>query len=737
MAESLGSAVLELTTDDSAFTDGVNKAEKGAKRLDKALDQAGRQSVNVGRRLSDLGGRVADMGRRLVSLRSAMVAAAGVGGFLLLEKAAVGAADQIGKTSARIGLTAEAFQEFQFAAERAGVDLEQFNQALTALVRRQGDAIAGNQGFIDAFKRIGISVQELRQLDTEQLFLRVADAMAEIPDVASRVAAADAVMSEAGRRLINVFEGGARSIQDVRAEARALGVVLSNDMVASAEVAADRIGDMEKVLSVAGQNIMLQFVPAMEAVADIITDPDFVAGVRTFADGIGRAVRELFGGGTALDQLKDKLVNLDARLARLRSPDTLTGLTSDAEADSEIVFFWLDGQKDRLQIIKELEAERLELLQQIRAEQEKAAAPAKVTRIDVEVPHQPPTDLEKALARLDVQIGVLTGRYAGLAEGTAEAAHAFGILDGAADYAASDIAGNLNPELAELDKRMRALAQARAAAQVIAETRTAAERYATTIEELNKLLKAGAIDQDTHARAVAKAKTELEAASEEGRETEEVVRTLGLSFESAFEDAVIGGAGIREVLAGIIEDIARLILRLLVVEPIVERIARAIKESQEGGSGGGGGGIFSTILGGVLNGIGGAFGGGSGLGAGGGALAFTNTPTSSVPTSFGFSAFAEGGRPPLGRASLVGEFGPELFIPDQSGTIIPNHALDSIGRGGGGNAYYIDARGADAAAIARLERTLVDELGPGRIEHRAVAAVVDARQRDPGLFGDR
>jgi hypothetical protein len=42
--------------------------------------------------------------------------------------------------------------------------------------------------------------------------------------------------------------------------------------------------------------------------------------------------------------------------------------------------------------------------------------------------------------------------------------------------------------------------------------------------------------------------------------------------------------------------------------------------------------------------------------------------------AFGGS-FANGGRPPLGKASLVGEQGPELFVPDQAGTVIPNHAL--------------------------------------------------------------
>jgi len=37
--------------------------------------------------------------------------------------------------------------------------------------------------------------------------------------------------------------------------------------------------------------------------------------------------------------------------------------------------------------------------------------------------------------------------------------------------------------------------------------------------------------------------------------------------------------------------------------------------------------------------------------------------------------FADGGRPPLGVPSIVGERGPEMFIPDQAGKIVPNHQL--------------------------------------------------------------
>lgn len=45
-------------------------------------------------------------------------------------------------------------------------------------------------------------------------------------------------------------------------------------------------------------------------------------------------------------------------------------------------------------------------------------------------------------------------------------------------------------------------------------------------------------------------------------------------------------------------------------------------------------------------------------------------------------AFADGGEPPVGVPSLVGEKGPELFIPHTAGTIIPN---DKLAMGSGGN----------------------------------------------------
>lgn len=45
----------------------------------------------------------------------------------------------------------------------------------------------------------------------------------------------------------------------------------------------------------------------------------------------------------------------------------------------------------------------------------------------------------------------------------------------------------------------------------------------------------------------------------------------------------------------------------------------------------------------------------------------------------GFPGYADGGNPAVNSPSIVGERGPELFVPRTAGTIIPNHALAGVG----------------------------------------------------------
>lgn len=112
--------------------------------------------------------------------------------------------------------------------------------------------------------------------------------------------------------------------------------------------------------------------------------------------------------------------------------------------------------------------------------------------------------------------------------------------------------------------------------------------------------------------------------SENAKKASDFGREMGLTFSSAFEDAILSGKKFSEVLRGLGQDIARVMLRKTVTEPL--------------------GKAFSDAAGGIISNL---FGGGK----------------------------AAGGPVMGGTTYLVGEKGPELFTPGVSGTITPNHAM--------------------------------------------------------------
>jgi tape measure domain-containing protein len=68
---------------------------------------------------------------------------------------------------------------------------------------------------------------------------------------------------------------------------------------------------------------------------------------------------------------------------------------------------------------------------------------------------------------------------------------------------------------------------------------------------------------------------------------------------------------------------------------------------------------------------------------------FLNQGIGGIGKAFGIPGYANGGRPAVGRASIVGERGPELFVPDRAGTIVPNNAMG----GGASVTVNVDASG--------------------------------------------
>ena len=92
--------------------------------------------------------------------------------------------------------------------------------------------------------------------------------------------------------------------------------------------------------------------------------------------------------------------------------------------------------------------------------------------------------------------------------------------------------------------------------------------------------------------------------------------------------------------------------------------------------------------------------------------------------AIGIPGFASGGRPPVGRPSIVGEKGPELFVPDRGGTIIPNNQL-----GGSTNVVVnVDASGSAVEGDEDRGREL------GRLISVAVQSEIVQQKRPGGLL---
>ena len=168
-------------------------------------------------------------------------------------------------------------------------------------------------------------------------------------------------------------------------------------------------------------------------------------------------------------------------------------------------------------------------------------------------------------------------------------------------------------------------------------------------------------------------KTELDKIEEASKRQAEIFRQIGDSIATGVSDALVGAImhtkSLGEAAKGILNDIASQLLRL---------------------------GI-NTILGSVFGG-----------------------PFASLP------GFANGGRPPVGKPSIVGEKGPEIFVPSSAGTIIPN---SGIGGGVTNNIVVnVDASGSNVEGNEQESREL------GLVLSAAIQAQLVQEKRPGGLL---
>ena len=194
------------------------------------------------------------------------------------------------------------------------------------------------------------------------------------------------------------------------------------------------------------------------------------------------------------------------------------------------------------------------------------------------------------------------------------------------------------------------------------------ERLDIAIQENAELEKTNKLKEES----IEKDKKIKEALERQKEIFKEIGDSIATGVSDALTDAAMGAKTLGEAAVGVLQNIGRQLMQL---------------------------GI-NTLL---FN----IFGGASGI--------FKNLPT-----------FAAGGRPPVGRPSIVGEKGPEIFVPSTAGTIIPN---DQIGGGVVNNVNIsVDASGTNVQSDNGQAEML------GKMLAGAVQEEIMKQQRAGGLL---
>ncbi len=172
---------------------------------------------------------------------------------------------EVGKTAEYLGITTEALQELQYAAEKSGVSVDALNDAIKEIQVRATDAKSGQGEAAEAFKMLGLSSTDAAGRIREPLELldAVADGLKALPSHSERIWIADAIFGDEGSMVLKMLKEGSLGLRNMRQEARALGLTLGSDSIAKAARFNQALAKFKNLASGIGRAIVENLLPPL------------------------------------------------------------------------------------------------------------------------------------------------------------------------------------------------------------------------------------------------------------------------------------------------------------------------------------------------------------------------------------------------------------------------------------------------------------------------------------------
>jgi hypothetical protein len=267
LGEQAPRAVVELAEQLRKLRVANEGVEQSAKEATTAQTAVGRTSEGLTSSLAKLG--------------PMMAATFSVGAVTAFAREIVELGGKIADTSERLGISARAVQEFQYAAEQTGTSID----AIGAAVSKLGKGLVEGKGVVPSLDRLNLSLAELRQMEPDKAFTAVADAIGKVEDPMRQSQIAMELFGRSGTELLPAMKTG---IGELATEAEKLGLVLSDDAVKSLADFGDAWDRLVLKLKVGVAETFLQLPDAIRLMKDqVSTIPGLMSG-------IGRGITEVF-----------------------------------------------------------------------------------------------------------------------------------------------------------------------------------------------------------------------------------------------------------------------------------------------------------------------------------------------------------------------------------------------------------------------------------------------------------
>lgn len=255
----------------------IDKLEKGLARANRAQKRAAGQMERRAKQSADrISASYGKMGSGIASSfkKMALPLAAGIASGSTLRAIAntTKAVAQLGDEAKRAGVPLKDFQEWKFVAEQNRIAVDSLVDGFKELNNRADEFILTGKGpAAEAFSRLGFGADELREKlkNPSELLLEIMGRMKQM-NASARIRVADEVFGgTAGERFVELVDQGEAGLRDTIDRAHDLGLVLSDNVVASADEVSRKFDELTSRVSMFGKRVAVAIAEGIAEAADL------------------------------------------------------------------------------------------------------------------------------------------------------------------------------------------------------------------------------------------------------------------------------------------------------------------------------------------------------------------------------------------------------------------------------------------------------------------------------------